>query len=380
MADLLFGCRLAELPRLVPGVALAALVVLAATVLADAGGNLLLRARGLPEGRSPIPSITVAVVLGLVAAHLLRLPAATRPGLSFCVKKVLRWGIVLIGIRLSLLDVAKQGVWAAAVVLVIVAFAVVVAGWLAPRLGVGERMGALAAASTAICGVTATLAVAPAVEADDREVAYTVANVTLYGLLGMLLYPPLAHALFSASEGSAGLFLGTAIHDTSQVTGAALAYQQAYGAKAAMDAALVTKLTRNTLLVAVVPLLAFLHARRSGGAGKRVPLARLFPLFVLGFLAMALARTAGDAGLDAKGGGAALGMFAAADWGALTRGLEHAGAHWGLGCAMAGLGLTTDFRVLRGMGLRPLWLGALTALAVGALALGLAALVGGRIG
>jgi uncharacterized integral membrane protein (TIGR00698 family) len=343
-------------------------MVFAAHHVAQWLGEALLRARGLPSGKSPVPAITVAVIAGLLLSRVLGSRAALKPGLAFCVKKLLRWGIVLIGIRLSFGAVMEQGARAAVIVVVLVAFAVVVARWMAKMLGLSERLGLLAAASTGICGVTATLAVAPVVEADEREVAYTVANVTLCGLVGMLFYPPLAHWMYGGDPTPAGLFLGTAIHDTSQVTGAALAYAQAYGESVVKDVAIVTKLTRNTLLVAMVPLLAMLHARRTGSATRTPGWRGLFPVFVLGFLAMALLRTAGDAGLGAQGTGRALGVFDAATWASVTDGIERTGSLWLLPAAMAALGLTTDFRALRGMGFRPLWLGALTALCVGALA------------
>jgi len=372
LEEALLGVRLRDAHRLLPGAALAAGVVAASAGAAGGIGGLL------ASGRSPVPATTLAILLGLLLANAVGVPAAFRPGLDFCVRKVLRLGIVLVGIRLSLVDLATAGGAAVPVVLVLVLLALLVSSWLARRLGVSPRLGILAAASTAICGVTATLAVAPAIEAEDREVAYTVANVTLYGILGMLLYPFAAHALFADHPGAAGLFLGTSIHETAQVTGAALAYRSSFGDAAAMDAALVTKLVRNTFLVAVVPLLALLHARRSGGGGKRVPLARLFPVFVLGFLAMAILRSWGDAGVGGTGG-QAFGLWHAASWKSLWEGTAGVGTDYALVAAMAALGLTTRFATLRELGPRPLLLGAATATAVAVGALG-AALLTVRLG
>jgi len=361
----LLGLPFRRAHTLLPGLAAAAATVWVASLAADwIGGHAA-------SGKSPVPGVTLAVILGLVAANTVGVPAPLQPGLDFCVKKLLRLGIVCVGIRLSLLAVLHSGGVALPAVVVLVALALFLSLRLARALGVSDRLGILAAASTAICGVTATLAVAPAIEAEDREVAYTVANVTLYGLLGMLLYPLLAHALFAGAPAAAGLFLGTAIHDTSQVTGAALAYRAAYLDGPAMDAAIVTKLVRNTFLVAVVPLLAVAHARRSGGAGTKVGLGKLFPLFVLGFLAMALLRTAGDAGLP---GGSALGLFSPEAWNSLTGGIESFSSHVCLGAAMAALGMTTRFSTLKALGPKPLLLGAGAATAVAGAALGIALL------
>src|SRR5690606_24725038 len=157
--------------------------------------------------------------------------------------------------------------------------------------------------------ITATLAVAPTVRADQREVAYTVANVTLFGLFAMLTYPYLAHWLFADQPGSAGLFLGTAILDTSQVMGAAMTYRDVFDDPVAMQVATVTKLTRNVMLIGVVPLMGWLH-RDAGEADWSVR--KLFPMFVLGFVAMSLVRSLGDVGLAQ--GGAAFGLLPAETW------------------------------------------------------------------
>jgi uncharacterized integral membrane protein (TIGR00698 family) len=372
--------RLAEsVWKVLPGFAASVAVMWLAAAAARWIGALILRLQGLdPAGRaSPVSGISIAILLGLLLANTFGTADRLRPGLAFSVKRILRLGIILVGIRLSFLDVVKLGAWGVPVVAVIVGVALAVAHGLARLLGVSDRLGTLTAASTAICGVTAALTVGPVIEAEESEVAYTVANVTLFGLVAMLSYPYLAHSLFGASSGSAGLFLGTGIHDTSQVMGASLTYKELYRDDRALDVATVTKLTRNVFLVAVVPLLAFWHGRRAGHAGRRVSIAKLFPLFVLGFLAMALVRSVADAGLAS--GGRALGVWDAAGWALVTR---RVGETWGaaaLGTAMAGLGLSTDLRSFRALGVKPLYLGALCAALVAGVGLLLAALVGPRL-
>ena len=135
-----------------------------------------------------------------------------------------------------------------------------------------------------------------------------------------------------------------------------------------------TKLTRNVFLVAVVPLLAYLHARRTGHEGRRIRLAKLFPVFVLGFLAMAIVRSVGDGAIAA--GRLAFGAWDATGWLKITKTV---GETWGtaaLGIAMGGVGLSTNLRTFRAMGWRPLYVGALAAALVALLALALAAAVG----
>jgi uncharacterized integral membrane protein (TIGR00698 family) len=367
--------------RLIPGIALGVLVMLVARWLADVLGAWVLRLQGvgLEDRASPISGIMVAIVLGLIVANTVGVPAIFTPGLHFGIKRVLRLGIILVGIKLSFLDVVKLGAYGIPVVVTLIAAAIVLTLALARRLGVTDRLAMLAAASTSICGVTAAVAVAPTIDADDREVAYTIANVTLFGLVAMFAYPYLAHALFAGSPGSAGLFLGTSIHDTSQVMGAALSYRDLFHDEAAMKIATVAKLTRNVCLVLVVPVLAYVHARRQGGGAqsKKVDVIRLFPLFVLGFLAMAVLRSIGDAGIR---NGSAFGVWDAAEWGHVTKLVGEKAALSALGTAMACVGLTTRLSVFKGLGFRPLYLGAIAATLVGAISLGLAALVGPLIG
>lgn len=349
------------------------MLALLAQPVAAGLGSLLLSARGLdPLGRaSPVSAIPVAVLLGLLVANTVGTPTRLAPGVDLAVKKVLRLGIILVGLKLSLVDVLKIGALGVPMVVLLVVFAVVAARLLARGMGVSARLGVLAAASTAICGITATLAVAPGINADDREVAYTVANVTLFGLVAMLSYPFLAHALFADAPGAAGLFLGTAIHDTSQVMGAAIAYSEVYGEPVAMQVATVAKLTRNALLVAVVPALTWMSAREGA---KRQSLGQLFPTFVLGFLALAAVRTVGDLGLAQ--GGRALGLFEVEGWKEVLRVLGDKGATLALATALAGVGLSTRLSVLRGLGPRPFFLGLAAALVVGLASLVLSAWVG----
>ncbi|MGH9458836.1 MAG: YeiH family protein [Thermoanaerobaculia bacterium] len=349
--------------RILPGLLAAAAVTVVAVLLASL------------FGAARVSPVTLAIVLGLAIGAVAGPRPELRAGTAFAVKRLLRIGIILVGIRLSLLDVLQLGAIGIPFVATIVVSAMLLARFAARRLGVSEKFGLLTAAATSICGVTAALATGPAIDAEEREVAYAVANTTLFGLMAMLLYPWVARAVFGAGSVGAGLFLGTSIHDTSQVVGAALSYRQMFGDELAFKAATVTKLTRNLFLVAVVPLLGWLAHRRAAHApeARRPSLASLVPLFVLGFVAMALARTLGDLTLARTG--AAFGILDAAMWQNLTRLLGDTVSGWLLATAMAGVGLSIDFRMFRQLGARPLALGALVAIAVGALGMVLATLV-----
>jgi uncharacterized integral membrane protein (TIGR00698 family) len=358
-----------------PGVAAAFVVMLVGFWLADLIGQQILAAQGL-TGSSPVSGVPVAIVLGLVLRNTLPLPASLAPGLKFATTNILRAGIVLVGIRLSVFDVLKLGLAGLPVVIAAITTGVLFVTWFNKRLGLPPRLGTLIAAGTSICGVTAIVSTAPAIDADEREVAYAVANVVAFGLIGMLVYPYLAHAVLGTSE-SIGLFLGTAVHDTSQVMGAALTYKQVYGDDVVLRVATVTKLTRNIFLAVVIPILTWMHMRSHGGvgAGGIGGVTKFVPGFVVGFLAMALVRSIGDATLASSG--AAFGLLSAETWASITKEL---GDFWAsqvlLGTAMAAVGLNTNFAVFKGVGLKPFAVGMAGAVVVGAVGMAMAVLLG----
>jgi uncharacterized integral membrane protein (TIGR00698 family) len=376
---LVSGLTLSHELRLLPGIAAAAIVMTAGFALADAIGSAILAAQGL-SGGSPISGVPVAIVLGLLLRNLLPLPAWLNPGLRFCVTSILRLGIVLVGIRLSAFDVLRLGLAGLPVVVAAIATGLAFVTWFNRRLGLPPRLGTLLAAGTSICGVTAIVSTAPAIEADEREVAYAVANVVAFGLFGMLVYPYLAHVLLQRSE-TVGLFLGTAVHDTSQVVGAALTYRQMYADDVVLRVATVTKLTRNLFLAAVIPVLTWMHLRgqhASAGARPRTTWRSLVPLFVVGFVSMAVVRTIGDALLQESG--TAFGLWDQAAWTRLT---NVVGDFWAsrmfLGTAMAAVGLNTSVAVFRGVGAKPFLVGLAGALVVGAVGMLMAMLLGGYV-
>lgn len=351
--------------------------MLAGFWLAERIGQAILAAQGLTGG-SPISGVPVAIVLGLLLRNALTLPASLTPGLKFATTTILRAGIVLVGIRLSLFDVLKLGIAGLPVVLAAITTGLVFVTWFNKKLGLPPRLGTLIAAGTSICGVTAIVSTAPAIDADEREVAYAVANVVAFGLFGMLTYPYLAHALLGSSE-TIGLFLGTAVHDTSQVVGAALTYKQVYGDDVVLRVATVTKLTRNIFLAAVIPILTWMHIKNQSASGasrtSSASISSLVPGFVIGFMAMAVVRSIGDWTLTSNG--AAFGVWSAVQWASITRQL---GDYWAsqilLGTAMAAVGLNTNFAVFKGVGLKPFAVGMAGALVVGAVGMTMAIIFG----
>ena len=124
-----------------------------------------------------------------------------------------------------------------------------------------------------ICGVSAIVAAAPAIDANEEETAYSIGTITLFGILATLLYPYLTELVFRLDVFQAGFFLGTSIHDTSQVTGAALMYDQLWGNQSAggltgADIAITTKLVRNSFMMIIIPLLGYLFHQNQNSAAR----------------------------------------------------------------------------------------------------------------
>jgi len=336
-----------RVPALAPGLALAVVLALAGHALVLALGAIL------PAGQKlPVSGVTLAILLGLLLANAVALPDAIEEGARFAVTQVLRAGIVLLGLRLSFVDVASIGMLGLPLVVVTIAATLLVAAWLGRALAVPTRLAALIGVGTGICGATAIVATSPTIGARNAETGYAVACIVLCGLTGMLAYPLLAQVLFAGDQLRTGLFLGAAIPDTAQVIGAGMAYRDYTGEGRPLEVATVTKMMRNLMMIVVIPLLAIGFRRAAAGDAGQARAPRwheLVPLFVLGFAAMSVLRSLGDIGV---------GPFAALDpqaWRAFIEGARFA-ADLLLATAMAALGLSTRLASLRELGARPLWL------------------------
>jgi uncharacterized integral membrane protein (TIGR00698 family) len=310
--------------------------------------------------KSPFSAIMFAIVLGLLIRNVVGLPAVYEKGLRLCVKRILRIGIVLLGMRMSLLAAGKIGLVGLPIILGCMAAALVFVSLASRGLGLPRKLGSLIAVGTSICGVSAIIATAPAIDADEDEVSYAVATITLFGMITLFAYPYAAHWVFADDAHLIGLFLGTAIHDTAQVAGAGLMYQQQYAAPEALDTAVVVKLVRNLCMVFIIPLMTVLHHRQSNPAASagRPRWYQLIPLFVVGFVAMVVLRTVGDIGARP------FGLLSSETWHDLNALAQHA-AKWCLMIAMASIGLGTSIKRLRILGLRPLVAGLFAAALVG---------------
>ena len=353
----------ASLRQAAPGIAVAVALALIAQAIAAA---LAHGAAGLPK--LPLSPVMCAVVLGMLWRNTLGVPGWATNGLKWAMHQLLRTGIALVGLRLTLSGASSIALTALPVALTCLTVALL-AGWgLARLFGVGPRLGALLAIGTAVCGCTAVVAMSPVIKARHAETAFAVTCVVLFGCAAMLCYPWVAGHFFAASPVHAGIFLGTAIHDTSQVIGAALMYSQQALAPAALAAASVAKLLRNLSIAVLVPLAAWLSRRHEARGGGDHPAAeahhglaphpQLVPMFVVAFLAFIVVRTAGDTMLGEAS--------------ALWQTVVHTGYNASdlfLTCGMTAVGLSVSFADMWRIGWRPLAAGLVVASLVGACSL-----------
>src|SRR5699024_208589 len=193
---------------------------------------------------------------------------------------------------------------------------------------------------------------------------------------GMIAYPFLGHYLFGDDALLAGLFLGTSIHDTAQVTGAALIHAEMFGVEEVINVATVTKLTRNLFIVGMIPLLSYLYFKnnQTEGVSHTKPWYTFIPLFIVGFIFLSFIRTIGD--FTVLQSGRAFALWSEQVWDKIHTSLSNFGTTYLLGMAMAAVGLSTDFRQLKGIGMKPFYIGFVAAISVGIVSICMVFIVG----
>ena len=199
------------------------------------------------------------------------------------------------------------------------------------------------------------MATAPIINAKKGEVAYAIANMTVFGVISMLIYPYFANIYFNGEPMYVGLFLGTAIHETSQVAAAGLIYDQQFNSPETLNIATVTKLIRNTFLVIMIPLFAYLY-NRGKTKNKSYSLLNIFPYFVLGFIGLIILRNIGDQ------------LFLTIEtqeiWQGVVINIKDTAKIF-LSMAMAAVGLSTNLKDLKSMGYKPFVVGFIAMVTVG---------------
>ena len=317
--------------QLLPGIILSALLAFTAMQLGRLGW---LQSHGMS-------ALTVAIALGLGVGNTFyaRLAAASGPGVAFSKQTLLRAGVILYGLRLTLHDVGQVGATGVLIDALVLTSTFVIAVWLGTRVfGLDRETAVLIGAGSAICGAAAVMATEPVVRAKADHVTIAVSTVVVFGTVAMFIYPAL-HALLphgstAASARAFGIYTGSTIHEVAQVFAAGRSISQS-----AANTAVITKMVRVMMLA---PFLIILSAwirrgpRHHAGA-QRAPLS--IPWFAVAFVGVVLFNS--------------LGLVPARTLAIATQVDTLL-----LAMAMAALGLTTQVAALRTAGPKPLLLGA----------------------
>ena len=306
---------IARIKPLGPGLVIAGLVALAASWLAEHYGA---------------PVMLFALLLG-IAVNFLSQDPRCQPGLEFASRTILRFGVALLGMRITFDQIQSLGVG----VLALTACAVVLtiaSGWLLARSARLEAsFGALTGGAVAICGASAALAIAavlPRGPTHERDTVMTVVVVTALSTIAMIVYPLVATAIGFDSRG-AGVFLGATIHDVAQVVGAGYSISDDAG-----DTATIVKLFRVALLLPAVLVISFLF-RANQQSHANVTRPPLLPMFLVAFAALVIINSSGWVPQS------------------VNAGLQEA-SRWCLVTAIAALGTKTSLGDLARVGWRPI--------------------------
>jgi uncharacterized integral membrane protein (TIGR00698 family) len=303
-----------------------------------------------------VSPLVIAVVLGALTSNLGWLPENCRIGLGFAARNLLRLGIVLLGLQLSFSQVRELGAPGLALVIVVVAATFVGTQWLGKKMGLSPGLSLLVATGFSICGASAIAAMRPVSDADDDDMAYAIALVTICGTLAIFLLPAIGE-LIGFSGAQFGSWVGASVHDVAQTVATA-----ASGNDDAQDAAIVVKLTRVMLLAPLVAAVSFTRRQKlnrtsaTDSKTQKAKLPPIVPLFVVGFIAAISINSSFNLPSE---------FLSNVKW--LEKSL--------LACALVGLGAGVDARKLRRVGTRPLALGLISWILIATLsALGVAVL------
>ncbi|MEG1626235.1 YeiH family protein [Pseudomonas sp.] len=275
------------------------------------------------------PVMLFALLLGM-ALNFLSADGRCKAGIEFTARTVLRVGVALLGMRITLEQIASLGWKPVALVVIIVVVTIGVSMVVAKAMGFNRLFGMLTGGATAICGASAALALAaalPAHKQKEHATLFTVIGVSALSTLAMIVYPMIAGWL-QLSPSQAGVFLGATIHEVAQVVGAGYSMSTETG-----DIATVVKLMRVAMLLPVIVVAAMI-TRRAGDAdtGKRPP---LLPWFAVGFVLLACVNSTGWISTAVQGGVNEL-------------------SRWCLVIAISALGMKTQLKELASVGIKPI--------------------------
>jgi uncharacterized integral membrane protein (TIGR00698 family) len=277
---------------------------------------------------STFSPLILAILLGMIFHNVVGTPVSAKPGVTFSLRRILRFAIIMLGLQLTAMQIGEVGATGIAIIAVTLAATFLFTSWFGRVMGIDPKLAQLIGAGTSVCGASAVIATNTVTDAHDEDVAYAVACVTVFGSIAMFAYPTLG-TLLHLDPRAYGLWAGSSIHEIAQVVAAA--FQEG---RQAGEFGTIAKLSRVMLLAPLVIMLG-VAAARSGSSSARPPM----PWFVLGFIAMIALNSIITIPPEAKSVIVSVTTFL-------------------LTMALAAMGLETDIGKLYAKGLRPLAVGA----------------------
>ena len=290
-----------------------------------------------------IGSAVIAMFIGMFLHPYVAKQKVCAAGLKFTSKKILKFAIILLGLSLNITTILHVGKMSLTVMIFTLATCFGGGYFIGKALGLNWKLSNLISAGTGICGGSAIAAISSVIEADDNDVAYAMSATFLFDMAMIVLFPIMGRALGMSDE-AFGIWAGTAVNDTSSVVATGYAFSEGAG-----DFATMVKLTRTLAIIPTVITFAFIQlnlkrkeamANQQGGEGLKAnfSIAKIFPWFILGFLAMSLV--------------ASIFPIPAAVV-SLTKRISK----FLMVCALAAIGLNTSFASMKKAGIRPMFHG-----------------------
>ena len=273
----------------------------------------------------------IALLLGMLLNPFICRYDVFTPGINWTSKIILRGGIILSGITLSFSQVLKAGKYALILMMFTLATAFGV-GYLCKKVfKINWKLASLLSVSTAICGGTAVATLGPTIKAKDRDIAYAISATFIFDIITVIAFPWIGRILGLGDTGY-GLWIGTAVNDTSSVVAAGYAFSDAAGALAT-----IVKLTRTLFIVPIVLIFSWIYAKTEtpSQTAEKVNIRKIFPWFILGFLAVVTVRSIGFVPDDVVNWISSLSKFF-------------------MSMALAAIGLKTSFKEVTGVGIKPI--------------------------
>lgn len=291
-----------------------------------------------------ISAIIIAIALGMLVKNTVGTHEKMSFGIKLCSKKILRLAIILLGFKLSLMEVSKLGFRAGVIILIVSITTILLTKYVGKKLNISRDLALLIGAGTSICGASAIVAVNAVTKGEnddnDENMPFAVGVVTIFGTLAMIFYP-IAFHLFHLNSVVYSLWAGSSIHEVAQVVAAGFAVSNQVGASAT-----VVKLTRVLLIIPVTIFLSIREAKKEKADGFSLKNITI-PWFVLMFLGVIVINSMGIVPQNVSKELIVLDNYLMA-------------------AAMVGLGLETSIAGMKKVGINPIYLGAFSSLFISA--------------